>query len=311
MGKNKEKAMSLIEHLKELRRRLIRGFFVTLIVFFGCYFFRENLLIFLKHPLEEPLQKYSSLQQETISQSTNEQNLLDCVCQQPKGKQVFKDSPVELQKLMLDCSCQLQKKVQQKKKTPLIFIGLPEIFFTELKISFFLALFFSFPYWLLELLGFVLPALYKKEKNIFLFFVPTSFLFFVGGAIFGYLVVFPIGFDFFLSLTKPEEVIPSLSIGQYTSFATKLLFAFGVVFEFPLVIFLLSRMGFISPKFMIKNTKYAVILICIFSAILTPPDPFTMLLMAAPLTLLYIFSIFLCFLSFNRKQAKLKKEGLL
>ena len=312
MEKKQQKAMSLLEHLKELRRCFIRGFVVTLVVFLGCYFFREQLLFFLKVPLEKPLQKYSSLQtpKESLQKKNKDlENLLHCICEYPED---WKEQDIKNfdKKISLECTCNPKEQITASKKIPLVFIGLPEVFFTELKVSLFLALFFSFPYWLLEFLSFVLPALYKKEKIIFLVFLPISFLCFVGGAVFGYLVVFPIGFDFFLSLTKPQEIIPSLSIGQYTSFATKLLFVFGIIFEFPLVVLFLSRLGFITPNFMIKNAKYAIVFICIFSAILTPPDPFTMFLMAIPLTLLYFISIFLCFLTYNRRQAQLKNDGL-
>jgi sec-independent protein translocase protein TatC len=303
MKKTSDKSMPFFEHLKELRKRLIRCFVISFIVFLGCYFFREDLLTILKTPVEKPLQKYSSIQKNENTKNPADLKKLNCVCEYPESSLTF-DS-----KTKLDCICNPNEQAAQKP--PLVFIQLPEIFFTELKIAFFLALFFSFPYWIIEIWGFVLPALYRKEKKIFWTFVPSTFFFFLGGAIFGYLVVFPVGFDFFLSLTKPQEIVPSLSIGQYVSFAIKLLFAFGIVFEFPLVVLFLSRLGLVTPKWMVKNTKYAVILICIFSAILTPPDPFTMFLMAIPLVLLYILSILICFLTFNRKQAKLKKEGLL
>ena len=156
----------------------------------------------------------------------------------------------------------------------------------------------------------MLPGLYKKERKVFWAFVPATFLFFIGGASFGYFIVFPFGFEFFLSLTQPGEIVPFLSIGQYVSFAVKLLFAFGIVFEFPLIILFLSRLGLITPKFMLKNLKYAIIFIFICAAILTPPDPFTMLLMAVPLILLYLFSIVVCFLVFNRRLANLRKQEL-
>ncbi len=315
--KTPEKTLPLLGHLKELRTRLLRSFIVTILVFFACYFFRDDLLKILKFPVEQPLAKYSQLQEESISppkQTLSKDNLskdnlsgdLNCHC-----------SPIEEQKntkkketIKLDCSCVPSTKVAETK-TPLVFIGLPEVFFAELKISFFLALFFSFPYWIIEIWAFVLPGLYKKERKVFWAFVPATFLFFIGGASFGYFVVFPFGFEFFLSLTQPGEIVPFLSIGQYVSFAVKLLFAFGLVFEFPLIVLFLSRMGLLTPKFMLKNLKYAIIFIFICAAVLTPPDPFTMLLMAVPLILLYFFSIVVCFLVFNKKEADLRKQEII
>ena len=105
--------------------------------------------------------------------------------------------------IKLDCSCVPATEVK-KKETPLVFIGLPEVFFSELKIAFFLALFFAFPYWIVEIWAFVLPGLYRKERKVFWAFVPATFLFFIGGASFGYFIVFPLGFEFFLSLTHPR-----------------------------------------------------------------------------------------------------------
>ena len=299
-----EKIMPLLGHLKEFRLRLIRVFVVTILIFFFCYFFRADLLQLIKEPVEEPLKKYSNISRETTIKISDTQGLLNCSCEAPALSVITEQTSISL-----DCIC--SPKIKNNNKSTLVFIGLPEIFFTELKISFFLALFFAFPYCIAEIWGFVFPALHKKEKKIFWGFIPATFLFFTGGAMFGYFVVFPIGFDFFLSLTKPEEIVPFLSIGQYVSFAIKLLFAFGIVFEFPLVVLFLSRLGLVSPKFMIKNTKYAVVLVFIFSAILTPPDPFTMFLMAIPLSVLYILSIAICFFAFNKRQAALKEQGLL
>ena len=123
------------------------------------------------------------------------------------------------------------------------------------------------------------------------------------------LLFFPYGFEFFLSLSQPNEILPSLSVGQYVGFALKLLFAFGIVFELPLIILILSRLGIVTPKFLINNTKYAVVAAFIFGAILTPPDPFTMMLMAIPLIMLYLLSIVLCYITYSRKKAKLRKQG--
>ena len=305
--KNKlEKTMPLLAHLKELRIRLLRSFAVTFLVFLACYFFREDLLRILKNPVVQPLAKYSQVQEDADSQS--KKNLLrdlNCHCSSTETPKNTKKKET----IKLDCSCVPATEVK-KKETPLVFIGLPEVFFSELKIAFFLALFFAFPYWIVEIWAFVLPGLYKKERKVFWAFVPATFLFFIGGASFGYFIVFPFGFEFFLSLTQPGEIVPFLSIGQYVSFAVKLLFAFGIVFEFPLIILFLSRLGLITPKFMLKNLKYAIIFIFICAAILTPPDPFTMLLMAVPLIFLYLFSIVVCFLVFNRRLANLRKQEL-
>ena len=292
-------------------------------LFKSCFFCCVNFLIyFLKNPVVQPLAKYSQVQEDADSQS--KKNLLrdlNCHCsstETPKNtefkkknsqQQTSQQQTSKQEKVQLNCDCFLAAEIEESE-VPLVFIGLPEVFFSELKIAFFLALFFAFPYWIVEIWAFVLPGLYRKERKVFWAFVPATFLFFIGGASFGYFIVFPFGFEFFLSLTQPGEIVPFLSIGQYVSFAVKLLFAFGIVFEFPLIILFLSRLGLITPKFMLKNLKYAIIFIFICAAILTPPDPFTMLLMAVPLILLYLFSIVVCFLVFNRRLANLRKQEL-
>lgn len=207
----------------------------------------------------------------------------------------------------LNCQCQL--------KTPesaghMVYLGLPELFFAQMKVAIYSALFFSFPFLILELWGFVGPALYREEKKLFWFFALFSFVFFLGGAMFGYFVVFPFGIDFFLSLSQPGEIMPSLAIGDYLDFTIKIFIAFGMVFELPLVVLILSRMGIVTPRMMIEQSRLSFVVILIISALLTPPDPFTMMLMAGPLIGLYIISIGVSFLAVNRKKAALRAQGI-
>jgi sec-independent protein translocase protein TatC len=116
------------------------------------------------------------------------------------------------------------------------------------------------------------------------------FFFFIGGALFGYFIVFPFGFKFFLGFAT-EFIRPLPSMKEYFSFASKLLIAFGVVFEMPLIITLFSRLGLISVDFLKKNRKYALLLFFVGAAILTPPDVITQIMMAVPLMFLYEISI--------------------
>ncbi len=208
--------------------------------------------------------------------------------------------------LRLDCACRPKKG----KTAHMVYIGLPELFFAQMKTAIYSAIFFSFPFLLIELWGFVGPALYRGEKVVFWAFAIFSYLFFTLGSLFGYFVVFPFGFDFFLSLSQPGEIMPSLSVGGYLDFTLKLFLAFGMIFELPLVVFILSRLGIVTPELMLKQMRLAMVTILIASAVLTPPDPFTMLLMAAPLTLLYLISIVVSFLAVNRKKAALRAQGL-
>jgi sec-independent protein translocase protein TatC len=172
----------------------------------------------------------------------------------------------------------------------LIFTGLPEAFFTYLKVAFLSGLILAAPVIFYEFWMFVAPGLYKKEKRLMVPIVFLSTLFFVGGSFFGYFIVFPYGFKFFLGFAS-ETIQPLPSMREYLSFASKLLLAFGLVFELPLVITFLAKLGIVSVSFLKKNRKYALLLFFVGAAILTPPDVVTQIMMALPLMVLYEISI--------------------
>jgi len=172
----------------------------------------------------------------------------------------------------------------------LIFTGLPEAFFTYLKVAFLSGIMLSTPIILYQFWMFVAPGLYQKEKRLLMPIVFLSTLFFLGGSLFGYFVVFPFGFKFFLGFAS-ETIQPLPSMKEYLSFSAKLLLAFGLVFELPLVITFLSKMGLVTVAFLKKNRKYALLLFFAGAAILTPPDVVTQIMMALPLMILYEISI--------------------
>ena len=172
----------------------------------------------------------------------------------------------------------------------LIFTGLPEAFFTYLKVAFLSGIILATPIIFYEFWMFVAPGLYDKEKRLMLPIVFLSTLFFLGGSFFGYFIVFPYGFKFFLGFAS-EIIRPLPSMREYLSFASKLLLAFGVVFELPLVITFLAKLGIVSVSFLKKNRKYALLLFFVGAAILTPPDVVTQIMMALPLMVLYEISI--------------------
>ena len=172
----------------------------------------------------------------------------------------------------------------------LIFTGLPEAFFTYLKVALLAGIILAAPVLLYQFWLFVAPGLYQKERKLLIPIVFLSTLFFVGGAFFGYFIVFPFGFKFFLGFAS-ESIRPMPSMKEYLTFASKLLLAFGVVFELPIVITFLARLGIVSVEFLKKNRKYAMLIFFAGSAILTPPDVITQLMMAFPLMVLYEISI--------------------
>lgn len=172
----------------------------------------------------------------------------------------------------------------------LIFTGLTEAFFTYLKVSFLGGIFVASPIILYQIWSFVSPGLYEREKNYACPFVILSTIFFVGGALFGYFVIFPIGFKFFISFAT-ETIRPLPSIKEYLSFSARLLLAFGVAFELPLFVLFLSKIGIVNAKMLASQRKYALVTAFIASAVFTPPDVITQLMMALPLLMLYELSI--------------------
>ncbi|MEE8399807.1 MAG: twin-arginine translocase subunit TatC [Desulfobacterales bacterium] len=172
----------------------------------------------------------------------------------------------------------------------LIFTGLPEAFFAYLKVSLLAGILLATPVILYQFWMFVVPGLYDKERRLIFPVVFLSSLFFAGGALFGYFVVFPLGFKFFLGFaTDRIQALPSMR--EYLSFSSKLLLAFGLAFELPIVLTFLAKLGIVSVDFLKKNRKYALLLFFVGAAILTPPDVVTQVLMAIPLMGLYELSI--------------------
>jgi len=177
-------------------------------------------------------------------------------------------------------------------ESSLIFTSLPEMFIAYLKVSLIAGVILAIPVVFYELWMFVAPALYQKEKRYVVPFVLFSSILFVAGSLFGYLIVFPYGFKFFLSFaTEDIQALPSVK--QYFSFAIRLLLAFGLVFEMPVAVLFLTKIGLINPESMKKYRKFAILGSFVLSAILTPPDVATQIMMAVPIIILYEISIFI------------------
>jgi sec-independent protein translocase protein TatC len=173
-----------------------------------------------------------------------------------------------------------------------IFTGVVEAFFTYLKVALLAGFFLASPIVLYEIWAFVSPGLYTHEKRYVIPFVLFSTLFFVGGALFGYFIVFPYAFKYLVGSFASELIRPMPKISEYFSFSAKLLLAFGVVFELPVFVFFLTKIGLVNSSFLIKKFKYAILVIFTVSAILTPgPDVATQFMMAGPLLGLYGISI--------------------
>ncbi|HSK30098.1 MAG TPA: twin-arginine translocase subunit TatC [Candidatus Limnocylindria bacterium] len=179
----------------------------------------------------------------------------------------------------------------------LIGTAVTEAFFTKLKVSFVAALFVASPVLLWQAWQFVAPGLYDHEKRYSrsLFFIGT--LFFVAGGAFCYGVVIHQGLHFLLRRYEAIGVVPMLKIGDYLSVVSRLVLAFGVMFELPVVAFFLARIGLIDHRFLIRHSRYAVIALALLAAVLTPPDLISQVLLMIPLALLYLLSIGVAYLA--------------
>ncbi len=258
----------LMEHIIEFRNRLVYSVITLLIAFIICYLISQELFNFLVRPLVQAL-----------------------------------GDDLEGRRM--------------------IFTGLHEAFFTNIKIAFFVALFVSFPIIATQIWAFVAPGLYKNEKSAFLpFLVMTPILFFLGGAL-AYELVMPLAWSFLLgfesngnasiytqAFTALTEHFPALlpylpapstamtlpiqaetRVSEYLSLSMKLIFAFGLCFQLPVLLTLLGRVGLVSSAGLKAKFKYAVVFAFIAAAILTPPDPLSQITLAIPIIILYAISI--------------------
>jgi sec-independent protein translocase protein TatC len=184
----------------------------------------------------------------------------------------------------------------------MIFTSLTEAFFCYIKTAFVSAIFFVVPVIMYEMWLFIAPGLYDKEKRLLIPFVFFSSFFFIGGALFGYFIALPVAFKYLTSFnTSYVQAMPSMK--EYFNLASMLLLAFGCTFELPLVLTLLAKAGLVTASFLNKQRKYAILLIFIVAALVTPtPDIPTQCLVAVPLIVLYEVGIVGAFIFGKRKK---------
>jgi sec-independent protein translocase protein TatC len=187
----------------------------------------------------------------------------------------------------------------------LIGTSVTEAFYTKLKISFIAAVMIASPVLLWQAWQFIAPGLYEHEKRYSRSFVLFGSIFFIAGAAFCYAVVIQHGLQFLLQRYEAIDIQPLLQVGDYLSVVSRLVLAFGVMFELPVLAFFLARVGLIDHRFLIRHSRYAIVAIALFAAVLTPPDLISQVLLMVPLTLLYGISIAVAYVArfrMNRRE---------
>lgn len=244
------RSMTLLDHLSELRVRLVRCLIALTVGFFACYSFAEQLFNYLMLPLTRAL---------------------------PAGGK-------------------------------LIYTALPEAFFVYMQVALVAGAFLASPYLFYQIWAFIAPGLYDDEKRHIFPIAGASALFFVSGAAFCYFQVFPYAFEFFVGFAT-DIIEPMPKLDEYLGFTLKMLLAFGLIFEMPLFAFFLARLGLVTAQWMRKTRKYAILAIFIVAAILTPPDVFSQLMMAAPMLVLYEISILVAAVFGKKKPGTEEEDG--
>jgi sec-independent protein translocase protein TatC len=239
--------MSFLEHLEELRRRILISVTAIIVAFAICWGFAPAIFRWLQEPVIHLL---------------------------PPGDK-------------------------------LAFTRLAAPFFLYMKVAVLAGVFAASPVVLWQLWRFISPGLYRRERMYAAPFIIFSTLFFVGGGYFGYRVVFPMAAGFFLEMGKDFQQV--ITIDDFFAIASKIILGMGLVFETPMLIFFLARLGIVTPQFLLRKFKYAVLIIFIIAAIITPtPDPVTQSALAVPMILLYLLGVGISML-FGKKEEGSRK----
>jgi sec-independent protein translocase protein TatC len=305
-------------HLAELRKRLGLSVLSIFIAFIIAFLFHNGILTWITQPLNDALTEVGriieSQDKASWKMKTNEQNVTTVTVKQSESSKIA----TTLQKRLDDAAAIADEKISlllkeaaaaakelsevlQKKDDDSLsphnnFNGqitthqVGGAFFVALKVSFFAGLLGAMPFILYQLWLFIAPGLYNNEKKMAIPFVVGGSVMFFIGVIFAYYIVTPFGFQFLITFGA-FLYTPLINIEDYVGFFTKIMFGFGLAFELPVFAYFLALLGLVTDRTLIDFFKYAIVIIFVAAALLTPPDILTQLLMAAPLIILYGVSI--------------------
>ncbi len=332
--------MSFLEHLDELRKRLVNSVIIILLAFVACWFVSDKIYDFLSVPVrralseaqrrEVPIQegltgnekilpltelkegekvkyvfdKATKIGVSVLSPGTSVQAV---VAKDTQGKVgLFTDEPITTSNAIIPQGVRLPVDVEigdlsePSADESLIVTTATEPFTLYVTVSLYAAIAFSIPLLLWQVWGFISPALYKHERKYVTPFILLSTISFVGGAAFAYYVLFPPAVRYLLGLGEDFRLL--LRATDYFDFITLIMLAMGIIFQMPAITYVLSRIGIVSAQFLISNWKIALIIILIVAAFVSPTaDIPNLMLFAVPMIVLYIFSIFIAWF-FGKKR---------
>jgi sec-independent protein translocase protein TatC len=186
----------------------------------------------------------------------------------------------------------------------LVFISPMEAFFVIVKLTILIGILAAMPFIMYQIWGYVGVALKDHEKKYLIYFGPISYLLFMCGSALAFRGVLPLAISFLLSFGR-QNITPLITLDSYISFLGKMITAFGLMFQLPLVVLLLSKLGIVTPAFMKKARKYAIVIIFIIAAILTPPDAVSQIMLAIPILILYEVSVWVCIAVTRKREREL------
>ncbi len=245
-GEDELPRMTLLEHLDELRRRILRTLIVVLVAFFACFAFADDIYKIIEVPIRPHVDQ-------------------------------------------------------------LVFLDVTAPFFVYVKVALLAAVFVTSPYLVGQLWGFISPGLYRREKRYAIPFIFFGSFFFLGGGLFGYFVAIPFAVEFLIEMGS--DWASMIRVDRYLSFVVNVMLGLAVMFQLPIIIFMLSQLGVVTPRFLMRHFRWAVLIIIIISAAITPtPDALNMTIVAGPTLLLYLIGVGASALV-QRRRKRLEEEA--